>query len=157
MTVDEAYTFFSTSQTLRSRLAVLQEVGLGYIQLGQPGFSLSGGESQRLKIAKELSHGRISAKPTLFILDEPTTGLHFTEITRLIQIFRRLVQAGHSVIVIEHNLQMIATSQYIVDLGPDGGKAGGTVVGMGTPKELALKKLAHTGLYLAEILGESQL
>lgn len=152
MTVDEAYDFFDATPSLRAKLALLREVGLGYVQLGQPGYSLSGGEAQRLKIARELAGGAAKRLPTLFILDEPTTGLHFSEITKLISVFRRLIQAGHSVVVIEHNLQMICAANYVIDLGPDGGEHGGRVVGVGTPKDLAQKQLPHTGRYLAEIL-----
>jgi len=154
MTIDEAYDFFKSTPSLRAKLAILQEVGLGYLRLGQPGYSLSGGEAQRLKIARELA-GSSSRKPrTLFIFDEPTTGLHFGEITRLISVLKRLIHSGHSVVVIEHNVQMICASDYVIDLGPDGGDKGGTVVAIGTPKELAQKKLPHTGRYLAEILEQ---
>ncbi len=155
MTVEEAFSFFDESASLRNKLALLQEVGLGYLQLGQPSFSLSGGEAQRLKIARELAQGSMKRLPTLFILDEPTTGLHFNEIARLIYVLKRLVGQGHSVIVIEHNVQLICAAQYVIDLGPDGGEQGGRVVAVGTPKELAQKKLPHTGLHLAEILGEN--
>ena len=153
MTVDSAYDFFSDVAPLRAKLALLQEVGLGYLQLGQPGFSLSGGEAQRLKIARELAGAVAKRLPTLFILDEPTTGLHFSEIRRLISVLRRLVTNGHSVIVIEHNVQMICAAQYLIDLGPDGGEGGGNVVAVGTPKELAQKNLPHTGRYLRDLLG----
>lgn len=155
MTIDTAYDFFSDNQSLRSKLALLQEVGLGYLQLGQPGFTLSGGEAQRLKIARELGTAVAKRLPTLFILDEPTTGLHFSEIKRLISVLRRLVLNGHSVLVIEHNLQMICASEYLIDLGPDGGEGGGTVVAVGTPRELAQKNLPHTGRYLRELLSGS--
>ncbi len=153
MTVDSAYDFFADVAPLRAKLALLQEVGLGYLQLGQPGFTLSGGEAQRLKIARELAGTVAKRLPTLFILDEPTTGLHFSEIRRLISVLRRLVSNGHSVLVIEHNVQMICAAQYLIDLGPDGGDGGGNVVAVGTPKELAQKNLPHTGRYLREILG----
>jgi len=153
MTVDEAYTFFEGSASLRTKLGLLREVGLGYLQLGQPGYTLSGGEAQRIKIARELSAIQSKKGSTLFILDEPTTGLHFTEITRLISVLRRLIRGGHSVIVIEHNLQLICAADYLIDLGPDGGEQGGYVVSVGTPKELAQRKLPHTGLYLSEILN----
>jgi len=152
MTVEEAFTFFAGTPSLRSKLALLAEVGLGYLQLGQPGYTLSGGEAQRLKIARELAATSVRRPATLFILDEPTTGLHFNEITRLIHVLRRLISDGHSVIVIEHNLQMICAADYLVDLGPDGGDQGGAVVAVGTPMELAQKHLPHTGRYLAEIL-----
>lgn len=152
MTVDEAYDFFVSLQSLRSKLAILIEVGLGYLQLGQPSFTLSGGESQRLKIARSLAMPSSARGSTLFILDEPTTGLHFNEVAKLIYVFRRLIGSGHSVVVIEHNLQLICHSDYAIDLGPDGGEKGGYVVGMGTPKELAAMKLPYTGQHLAEFL-----
>jgi len=153
MTVDEAYDFFMATPSLKAKLALLQEVGLGYLQLGQSGFTLSGGEAQRLKIARELSGASPRRTKTMFIFDEPTTGLHFGEISKLISVLRRLISAGHSVVVIEHNLQLICASDFVIDLGPDGGSAGGRVVAVGTPKELAAKRLPHTGLYLAEIVG----
>jgi excinuclease ABC subunit A len=152
LTIDEAYEFFSDIASLKTKLALLKEVGLGYLQLGQPGFSLSGGEAQRLKVARELAGTSVKRGRTLFVLDEPTTGLHFGEITRLISVLRRLVAAGHTVVVIEHNLQLICAADYVIDLGPDGGSGGGAVVAVGTPRELAQKKLPHTGLYLSEIL-----
>ncbi|MCB0416227.1 MAG: excinuclease ABC subunit UvrA [Bdellovibrionales bacterium] len=156
MTVDDAHRFFSTVPSLRMKLGVLQEVGLGYLQIGQPGHTLSGGEAQRLKIARELAGGGGSLRRsrTLFILDEPTTGLHFEEIEKLLGVFSRLIDSGHSVLTIEHNLQVICASDFVIDLGPDGGDAGGTVLAMGTPKDLAQKKLPHTALYLSEILNE---
>ncbi len=153
MTVDSAYDFFKAIPGLKAKLALLQEVGLGYLQLGQPGFTLSGGEAQRLKIARELAGGPIRRPHTLFIFDEPTTGLHFGEITKLIGVLRRLISSGHSVIVIEHNLQMICSADYLIDLGPDGGVNGGHVVAVGTPKDLAQKNLPYTARYLAEILN----
>lgn len=153
LTVDEAYSFFEGVSSLRSKLAVLIEVGLGYLSLGQSSFTLSGGEAQRLKIARELGRIGPRSQPTLFILDEPTTGLHFDEITRLIYVLKQLVRSGHTVVVIEHNVQLISAAQYLIDLGPDGGEHGGHVVSMGTPKQLAQTNLAHTGKHLAEILG----
>ncbi len=153
MTVDEAFDFFKPNSSLQVRLALLREVGLGYIQIGQPGYSLSGGESQRLKIARELIAGRsLRRLKTLFILDEPTTGLHFDEITRLIGVFRQLVREGHSVVVIEHNLQVICNADYVIDLGPDGGENGGRVVAEGPPGLLAAKAIPHTGKCLAALL-----
>lgn len=152
MTVEEAFGFFEGISPLRSKLALLQEVGLGYLQIGQPSYTLSGGEAQRLKIARELVKGTERRERTLFILDEPTTGLHFNEIEKLIHVLKRLVSSGQSVIVIEHNLQMVCAAQYVIDLGPDGGDHGGRVVAIGTPSELAQKKLPHTGLHLSEIL-----
>jgi len=157
MTIDEAYEFFIGITGLRTKLALLKEVGLGYLQLGQPGFSLSGGEAQRLKIARELYTATSSSGPTLFILDEPTTGLHFHEISKLLGVLKRLLSAGHSVLIIEHNLQMICAADYLIDLGPDGGTEGGTVVAVGTPRELAQKKLPQTGRYLSEILYQNKL
>ncbi len=153
MTVDDAYDFFHGTPSLRTKLSLLQEVGLGYLQLGQPGYSLSGGEAQRIKIARELSAVGHRRGSTLFILDEPSTGLHFSEVRKLLSVLKRLVSHGHSVILIEHNAQMICAADFVIDLGPDGGDQGGHVVDIGTPKELAQKKLAHTGRYLAEILN----
>lgn len=153
MTIDDALEFFGSSSGLRAKLTVLKEVGLGYLQVGQPGYTLSGGEAQRLKIAKELSSGPTRHGPTLFILDEPTTGLHFEEIRKLISVFGRLISHGHTVVVIEHNVQMICAAEHVIDLGPDGGDAGGSIVDAGTPKEIAQRKRSYTGQYLAEILG----
>jgi excinuclease ABC subunit A len=152
MTIDEAYEFFKGIPSLRTKLALMVDVGLGYLQLGQPGFSLSGGEAQRLKIARELTQTLSKGTSTLFILDEPTTGLHFNEVVRLIHVLRRLISNGHSVIVIEHNLQTICAADYIIDLGPDGGEGGGQLVATGTPKAVAQKKLLHTSRYLSELL-----
>lgn len=152
MTVDEAFDFFSGYPGLRSRLSLLMQVGLGYLQLGQPGFTLSGGEAQRLKIARELAGANWSGSRTLFILDEPTTGLHFDEVTKLIHVLRRLVSTGNSVIVIEHNLQLICASDYLIDLGPDGGTGGGQLVACGTPREIARNAPPHTGAILSSLL-----
>ncbi len=152
MTVDEAFSFFSDVPSLRTKLGVLREVGLGYLELGQPSYSLSGGEAQRIKIAKTLIEGSQKENPTLFLFDEPTTGLHFKEVEKLILAFSKLLSRGHSVVVIEHNLQMILAANYVVDLGPDGGDYGGRVVAVGSPAEIAEKKLPRTGLYLSEIL-----
>ena len=153
MTVEESFRFFEDSGSLRTKLAILQEVGLGYIQLGQPSFTLSGGEAQRLKVARELTRNSSKRQPTLFILDEPTTGLHFNEVHKLIHVLKRLVASGHSVVVIEHNLQLICAAQHVIDLGPDGGTGGGSVVGFGTPLELSKKDLPYTARYLAEIFS----
>jgi excinuclease ABC subunit A len=152
MTIDEAYEFFKGNHILRTKLALLNDVGLGYLQIGQPGFTLSGGEAQRLKVARELTQNMNRGSSTLFILDEPTTGLHFNEVVRLINVLRRLIAQGHSVVVIEHNLQLICSADYVIDLGPEGGEKGGGVMAFGTPKEVAEKKLPHTSLYLSEIL-----
>ncbi len=156
MTVEESYDFFDKAPSLRMKLSLLKEVGLGYLRVGQPGYTLSGGEAQRLKIARELGNQSAARKSTLFILDEPTTGLHFREVDRLINVFRQLVAAGHSVLVIEHNLQLIAASQYLIDMGPEGGDKGGLVIGVGTPKELANNPLSHTGFHLAKIFREKK-
>lgn len=154
MTVDEAHEFFKEIHRLQTKLALLHEVGLGYLQLGQPGYTLSGGESQRLKIARELMAGAGLERPaTLFILDEPTTGLHFDEITKLIGVFRKLIRSGHSVVVIEHNLQVICAADHVTDLGPDGGDNGGRLVAQGPPCLLASQKTPHTGLYLSRLLS----
>lgn len=153
MTIDEAFDFFKGVPSLRAKLSLLVEVGLGYLRLGQSGFTLSGGEAQRLKIARELSQTSSSRSATLFIFDEPTTGLHFNEVAKLITVLRKLIANGHSVVVIEHNLQLICASDFLIDLGPDGGDRGGTVTAFGTPKELASKKLPYTSQYLSEILS----
>ncbi len=152
MTIDEAYEFFSHSASIRSKLNLMRDVGLGYLQLGQPGPSLSGGESQRLKISRELTQSSAARSNILFIFDEPTTGLHFREVGKLIAVLRKLTHLGHSVLVIEHNLQLICSSDYVIDLGPEGGDRGGQLVDSGTPLELAERALPHTGLYLSQIL-----
>lgn len=152
MTIDEAHEFFSGYPSLRTKLSLMAQVGLGYLQLGQPGFSLSGGEAQRLKIARELANASWSGSRTLFILDEPTTGLHFDEVTKLIYVLRRLVHAGNSVVVIEHNLQLICSADYLIDLGPDGGTGGGHLVASGTPREVARSGVPHTAAILATLL-----
>ncbi|MBI1860701.1 MAG: excinuclease ABC subunit UvrA [Deltaproteobacteria bacterium] len=151
MTIDEALDFFSGYPGLRARLSLMTQVGLGYLQLGQPGFSLSGGEAQRLKIARELSNASHSGSRTLFILDEPTTGLHFDEVTKLIGVLRRLVLAGNTVVVIEHNLQLICAADYLIDLGPEGGTEGGNLVACGTPREVARAGAPYTGSILAKL------
>jgi excinuclease ABC subunit A len=132
------------------RLQVLDEIGLGYLRLGQPATTLSGGEAQRIKIAAHLSsHG---GERLLYILDEPTTGLHFDDIAKLLAAFRKLLQAGHSLLVIEHNLDVIKTADWIVDLGPDGGEKGGDVVAFGSPEDVAKIDASHTGRYLKPLL-----
>jgi excinuclease ABC subunit A len=149
MTVEEALDFFSSIPTLRNKLETLYDVGLGYIRLGQPATQLSGGEAQRIKLASELS--KRSTGHTMYILDEPTTGLHFADISRLLSILRRLVNNGNTVLVIEHNLDVIKNADWLIDLGPEGGDGGGTLVAEGTPEELAEVKESYTGKYLKKM------
>ena len=151
MTVREALTFFSSSPEVLRRLQVLDEIGLGYLRLGQPATTLSGGEAQRIKIAAHLSSH--SGDRILYILDEPTTGLHFDDIAKLLAAFKKLLQAGHSLLVIEHNLDVIKTADWIIDLGPEGGEEGGLVVAIGTPEQIAQAPGSHTGRYLREALA----
>ena len=151
MTVREALTFFSSSPKVLRRLQVLDEIGLGYLRLGQPATTLSGGEAQRIKIAAHLSSH--TGDRILYILDEPTTGLHFDDIAKLLAAFRKLLQAGHSLLVIEHNLDVVKTADWIVDLGPEGGEEGGGIVATGTPEQLAQAPGSHTGRYLREALA----
>ena len=154
LTVREALTFFSSSPKVLRRLQVLDEIGLGYLRLGQPATTLSGGEAQRIKIAAHLSsHG---GERLLYILDEPTTGLHFDDIAKLLTAFRKLLEAGHTLLVIEHNLDVIKTADYIIDLGPEGGEDGGTIVATGTPEQLAQVEASHTGRYLRPVLAEGR-
>ncbi len=154
LTVREALTFFSSSPKVLRRLQVLDEIGLGYLRLGQPATTLSGGEAQRIKIAAHLSSH--SGERLLYILDEPTTGLHFDDIAKLLTAFRKLLEAGHTLLVIEHNLDVIKTADYIIDLGPEGGEDGGRVVGAGTPEQLAQMEGSHTGRYLRPVLAEGR-
>lgn len=150
MTVEEALEFFENIPRIKNRLQTLYDVGLGYIRLGQPSTQLSGGEAQRIKLAFELS--KRSTGKTLYILDEPTTGLHVDDVNRLVEILQRLVEAGNSVVVIEHNLDMIKCADYIIDLGPEGGDKGGTIVATGTPEEIVEVDKSYTGKYLKKIL-----
>ena len=151
LTVREALTFFSSSPKVLRRLQVLDEIGLGYLRLGQPATTLSGGEAQRIKIAAHLSsHG---GERLLYILDEPTTGLHFDDIAKLLTAFKKLLEAGHSLLVIEHNLDVIKTADYIIDLGPEGGDEGGYLVTTGTPEQIAQVEASHTGRYLRPVLA----
>ncbi|MGH7084216.1 MAG: excinuclease ABC subunit UvrA, partial [Acetobacteraceae bacterium] len=152
MTVDEALPFFSAQSRIADRLQVLQRVGLGYISLGQQATTLSGGEAQRIKLAKEL--GRHATGRTLYILDEPTTGLHFEDVRKLLEVLHALVDHGKTVIVIEHNLEVIKTADWIIDLGPEGGDAGGKIVAAGPPEVIAATAESHTGHYLAPLLPE---
>jgi excinuclease ABC subunit A len=152
--VREALTFFSGSPKVLRRLHVLDEIGLGYLRLGQPATTLSGGEAQRIKIASHLSSQ--SGERMLYILDEPTTGLHFDDIAKLLMAFRKLLLAGHTLLVIEHNLDVIKTADWIIDLGPEGGAAGGEVVAVGTPEDIVKATASHTGRHLAEVLNGSR-
>jgi excinuclease ABC subunit A len=151
MPVEEALSFFEHIPTIRRRLQTLADVGLGYVRLGQPATTLSGGEAQRVKLATELS--KIATGRTLYILDEPTTGLHFADVQRLLDVLHRLVDAGNSVVVIEHNLDVIKNADRIIDLGPEGGDAGGEVVATGTPEEVAATADSHTGRFLEPLVG----
>ncbi len=154
LTVREALTFFSSSPKVLRRLQVLDEIGLGYLRLGQPATTLSGGEAQRIKIAAHLSSH--SGERLLYILDEPTTGLHFDDIAKLLTAFRKLLEAGHTLLVIEHNLDVIKTADYIIDLGPEGGDEGGMVVATGTPEQVAQIESSYTGRYLRTVLAEGR-
>jgi len=151
MSVEEALEFFRNIPPIARHMQVLFDVGLGYIKLGQPAPTLSGGEAQRIKLASEL-HKRATGN-TLYVLDEPTTGLHFEDIRKLLQVLQRLVSAGNTVLVIEHNLDVIKTADWLIDLGPEGGDQGGTVVAAGTPEDVAADPASHTGRFLAEVLG----
>lgn len=150
MTVDEAIEFFSTHEKIARKLRTLSQVGLGYVKLGQPATTLSGGEAQRVKLATELA--KRSTGKTIYILDEPTTGLHTADVSQLLDVLGTLVDKGNTVLVIEHNLDVIKTADYIIDLGPEGGKGGGTVVATGTPEEVAKVKKSYTGQYLKKML-----
>ena len=150
MTVDQALEFFGPVPALRDKLQTLADVGLGYIQLGQSATTLSGGEAQRLKLSRELA--KRATGRTLYILDEPTTGLHLADIEKLLQVLNRLVEDGNTVIVIEHNLEVIKTADYLIDLGPEGGDGGGYLVAAGTPEDLAQHPDSHTGRFLRQIL-----
>lgn len=152
MTVEEAKDFFANVPSIRRKMETLYDVGLGYIRLGQPSTTLSGGEAQRIKLATELS--RRSTGKTVYILDEPTTGLHFADVHKLTEILRRLAADGNTVIVIEHNLEVIKTADYIIDIGPEGGDKGGTVVATGTPEEIAENPDSYTGIYVKNILNK---
>ena len=151
MTVEEALAFFDAHPAIKNKLVTLNDVGLGYITLGQSAITLSGGEAQRIKLAKELS--KRSTGKTLFILDEPTTGLHFADIELLMNVLKRLKDQGNTIVVIEHNLDVIKTADWIIDLGPEGGSEGGTIVASGTPEDVANKKGSYTGTFLKQILG----
>jgi excinuclease ABC subunit A len=147
LTVDEAYVFFSKHPRIGVRLRLLKQVGLGYLRLGQPANKLSGGEAQRLKIAREL--GKARRKNTLYLLDEPTTGLHPYDVNVLVKVLTQLVDEGNTVVVIEHNLDLVKAADYCIDLGPEGGEDGGRVVACGTPEEIARVEESYTGQWLA--------
>jgi excinuclease ABC subunit A len=149
MSVIEALNFFSFVPGLSHKLATLNDVGLSYIKLGQPAPTLSGGEAQRIKLAAELSK---KGKDALYILDEPTTGLHFADLEKLLFVLQKLVSLGNSVIVIEHNLDVIKNADYIIDLGPEGGEKGGQIVAIGTPREIANNPKSWTGKFLKNVL-----
>ena len=153
MTVSEACEFFDAIPTIKRKLQTLKEVGLGYIQLGQPATTLSGGEAQRVKLAAELA--RVPRGHTIYILDEPTTGLHIADIKQLLEVLVKLRDKGNTVLVIEHNLDVTKVADYVIDLGPEGGDNGGTLVAAGTPEQVAEVPESHTGKYLKRILGKA--
>ena len=150
MTIEEAREFFAAVPALQRRLQTLLDVGLSYVKLGQAATTLSGGEAQRVKLARELS--RRDTGRTLYILDEPTTGLHFADIAKLLEVLHQLADAGNTVIVIEHNLDVIKNADWLIDLGPEGGDRGGTLVAQGTPEDVAKNKKSFTGQYLKPML-----
>ena len=152
MTIDEAVDFFQNVPRIARKLEIIRDVGLGYIRLGQPATTLSGGEAQRVKLATELS--KRSTGKTLYILDEPTTGLHAADIHKLLVILQRLVDGGDTVVVIEHNLDVIKAADYVIDLGPEGGVRGGTIVAKGTPEQIVEVAESYTGQFLKPLLAE---
>jgi excinuclease ABC subunit A len=154
MTVEDAAAFFRNVPALQSKLTTLLDVGLSYVRLGQNATTLSGGEAQRVKLARELA--KRSTGRTLYILDEPTTGLHFHDIEQLLAVLQRLRDEGNTIVVIEHNLDVIKTADWVIDLGPEGGDGGGRIVAAGTPEDLAQVPASHTGRYLARTLDSAQ-
>ena len=152
MTVEEGLAFFADIPKIRRKLQTLYDVGLGYVKIGQPATTLSGGEAQRVKLATELS--KRSTGRTIYILDEPTTGLHIADVHKLIEVLQTLVDGGNTVVVIEHNLDLIKTADYIIDLGPEGGDGGGTIVAKGTPEQVAECENSYTGQYLKKFLSK---
>jgi excinuclease ABC subunit A len=154
MTVDEAHDFFKAVPTVREKMATLRRVGLGYVKVGQQATTLSGGEAQRVKLSKELS--RRATGKTLYILDEPTTGLHFEDVRKLLEVLHELADAGNTVVVIEHNLDVVKTADWILDFGPEGGDGGGKIVAFGTPEAVAAEPASWTGRYLADILARHE-
>ena len=155
MSVAEAYDFFESHRGLERRLKLLKDVGLGYMELGQPSTTLSGGEAQRVKLAEEL--GKRATGDTLYLLDEPTTGLHKEDERKLIDVLHRLVDAGNTVVVIEHELDLVKNADHVIDLGPEGGDGGGELVASGTPEEIAREDASHTGRYLRDMLPDVDL
>jgi excinuclease ABC subunit A len=151
MTIDEATPYFEAYPKIKRILSTLKDVGLGYITLGQPSTTLSGGEAQRVKLASELA--RVSTGNTLYILDEPTTGLHFSDVQMLIDVLNRLTDSGNTVLVIEHNLDVIKVADHVIDLGPEGGNGGGEILAFGTPEEVATSPESFTGQYLKNVLS----
>ena len=154
MSVEEGAAFFANVPTVARKLRLLEEVGLGYVKLGQPAPTLSGGEAQRIKLARELS--RRQTGRTFYILDEPTTGLHFDDVKKLLAVLDRLVELGNTVLVIEHNLDVVKMADWVIDLGPEGGERGGQVVVAGTPEQVARTKRSYTGQALARVLGNGK-
>ena len=151
LTVDQAAPLLENFPAIATKLRTLQDVGLGYVELGQSATTLSGGEAQRVKLSKELS--KRGTGRTLYILDEPTTGLHFEDTRKLLDVLTKLVDQGNTVVVIEHNLDVIKSADYVIDLGPEGGAAGGRVIAAGTPEEIALNAQSPTGQFLADVLS----
>jgi excinuclease ABC subunit A len=151
MTVEEALEFFKAVPRVRDVLALLHRVGLDYIHVGQQATTLSGGEAQRIKLAKELS--KRSTGRTLYILDEPTTGLHFHDVAKLLEVLHELTDSGNTVVVIEHNLEVIKTADWVIDMGPEGGDGGGEIVAQGTPEDVVAEKRSYTGQFLKPVLG----
>jgi len=148
--VSEAKDFFKAVPSVREKLKTLERVGLGYIHVGQQATTLSGGEAQRVKLSKELA--KRATGRTLYILDEPTTGLHYHDVAKLLEVLHELVEQGNTVVVIEHNLEVIKTADWIIDLGPEGGDGGGEIVAQGTPEQVARTKASYTGQYLKQVL-----
>jgi excinuclease ABC subunit A len=151
MNVEEAQEFFKAVPSIREKMDALMRVGLGYIKVGQQATTLSGGEAQRVKLSKELA--KRSTGRTLYILDEPTTGLHFEDVRKLLEVLQELVEGGNTVIVIEHNLDVVKTADWIIDIGPEGGDGGGEIVAVGTPEDVAREPRSHTGHYLKDMLN----
>ena len=151
MTVEEALDFFKAVPRVREPLALLHRVGLDYIHVGQQATTLSGGEAQRVKLAKELS--KRATGRTLYILDEPTTGLHFHDVAKLLEVLHELVESGNTIVVIEHNLEVIKTADWVIDLGPEGGDGGGEIVAAGTPEDIVREKRSYTGQFLKPVLA----